>query len=444
MIELAQHDKVYTEQFERHTERGGQQDAAFLRTLRASAFERFCALGFPTTKHEDWRFTNVTPIARTPFQPAQPNGALAEPGPEVLVDPAWPRLVFANGHFDPDASRTRDLPAGVVVAPLAGILAERPELLEEHLARVARYDEHPFTAWNTAFLGDGAVVLVADGVTVPTPIHLLHLARPAPEGPSVAHPRTLVVAGAGSSVTVVERYLGEGDGVYLTNAVSELVVGENATLDHYKIECETESAYHIGATDLHQARDTTARSHTISLGGALVRNNITTVLDGEGAHCSLNGLYQIGGTQHVDNHLRVEHIKPRCDSREFFKGILGGSAHAVFTGRIVVQQEAQKTDAKQTNMNLMLSADARVDSKPQLEIFADDVKCTHGATIGQLVPDAIFYLATRGIDEPAARSILVHAFADEALERIRPAALRAQMERLVAKRLAASRAAERR
>jgi Fe-S cluster assembly protein SufD len=438
MIELTRDANRYTEPFAEHSARAGDGEAPFLRTLRENAFDRFTALGFPTTRDEEWRFTNVAPIADTTFRLA-PLDDRKDPhrlADGALIDTTWPRLVFVNGLFDPDASSSPAGPADVLVTPIARVLAERPELVEDHLARVARFDEDAFTAWNTAFMNDGACIIVPRGSALSTPIHVVHVARPDAETPVVSHPRNLVVLAPGAEATVIESYLGFGEGTWLTNAVSELVVGDNATLDHYKIQRETEHTYHVGATDLRLGGDATARSHTISLGGSLVRHNITTVLDGEGAHGTLDGLYQIGGNQHVDNHLRVEHVKPNCDSREFFKGILDDKASAVFTGRIVVHPDAQKTDAKQTNMNLMLSPDAQVDTKPQLEIFADDVKCTHGATIGQLEPDALFYLQARGIDDEQANDILVRAFAAEALERIRPPALRERMEHLVAHRLA--------
>ena len=281
---------------------------------------------------------------------------------------------------------------------------------------------------------DGAYVHIPKGVYLEQPIHLVFVST-ADAGPVVSHPRNLIVAETGSQATIIESYLGLGDGVYFTNAVTEIVVGENAVIDHYKVGREAQQAYHVGTTQIYQDRSSNASSHAVTIGGAIVRNDINTLLDGEGAQCTLNGLYLVSGRQHVDNHLRVEHAKPHCDSREFFKGVLDGHGKAVFTGRIIVRKDAQKTDAKQTNMNLLLSKHAQVDTKPQLEIFADDVKCTHGATIGQIDENAMFYLRSRGLSEPAARSLLVFAFASEAIDRIRPQLLRAQLRQMLFDRL---------
>ncbi|MHC4416605.1 MAG: Fe-S cluster assembly protein SufD [Planctomycetota bacterium] len=438
MIDVRKGKDIYLADFARFTKAAAGSRSPLL-PVRESALDRFQALGFPTPRHEEWRFTNTAPIAGTPFRLAGRDGAAvaARHLEDALFGQAdWPRLVFVNGHYAPQWSAPGGAPEAVKLVSLGQALEETPQAVQAHLAKYAKYDDHAFTALNTAFMADGAYVHVPQGVRLETPIHLLFLSTgQADADPTVSYPRNLIVADAGSEATIIESYVGRGDGIYFTNAVTEIVAGENAVIDHYKLERETERAYHVGATQLHQARHANVTSHTVSIGGALVRNNISTVLDGEGGHCTLNGLYLAAGRQHVDNHLRVEHVKPHCDSREFFKGILEGRSKAVFTGRIVVHPDAQKTDAKQTNMNLLLSEGAKVDTKPQLEIFADDVKCTHGATIGQLEQDAIFYLRSRGISEEAARGVLVYAFAGESIDKIRPEPLRAQLRETLFDRL---------
>ena len=428
-------DNVYKADFARLGESAVTPELA---TLRRQALDRFLALGFPTTRNEEWRFTSVAPIARTPFRLARDNGAQIDD--RVLnsetLDPDWPRLAFTNARATPACSSARVSQDSLVIEPLADSLAGESQALPSDLAKHASFDQEAFTALNTAFLHDGAYVVIPRNLVLKDPIHLIFVSTAGGNGDAtVSHPRTLIVVEPGSQVTIIESYVGLADGAYLTNAVTEIVVGEDAVIDHYKIVREEPRSYHVGATQIHLSRNSTLSSHTISIGGALVRNNITAVLDGEGAQCTLNGLYLTCGREHVDNHLRVEHAKPHCDSREFFKGVLDDKSRAVFTGRIIVHPDAQKTDAKQTNMNLLLAEGARVDTKPQLEIFANDVKCTHGATIGQLDDEAIFYLRSRGLTEETARGVLIHAFAGESVEKIRPQPLRRQLQRILLERL---------
>lgn len=424
---------TYMAAFEQFERTRGIDSPEWLAPVREAGRARFAELGFPTTHHEDWRFTNLAPLVRTRF--AWPENAEDEPDLSVLLPHVWelgePRLVFLNGRFCSALSRggTSD----VRVVPLTSALAEDPAEVARHLARHASARDDAFVALNTAFLADGAYVRVAPGVQVEAPLHLVFVMRAAGQ-PALACPRTLIVVGENARCSIVESYVGV-DGAYFTNAVTELVVGDNAAVDHYKVQREADTAFHIGTLCVHEQRSTNVRSHCISLGGRLVRHNVNTVLAGEGGECHLNGLYVVGGDQHVDNHLRVDHVAPHCDSREIYKGLLAGSARAVFTGRIVVHPGAQKTDAKQTNHNLLLSGAAQVDTKPQLEIRADDVKCTHGATIGQLNDDAMFYLRARGIPEDAARDLLTYAFAADSLDQIHVPTLRTQAEAAVRTRL---------
>jgi Fe-S cluster assembly protein SufD len=436
MVVMAAHGDRYLSQFER-LERvvAGSRQAWFIPNRR-EAMARFLELGFPTIRDEEWRHTNVRPIAETAFEPAHADGAGLT---RAWLEPfrfgdTTSLLVFVNGRYAPHLSSLRALSKGVRVGNLAEAMGVDAELVKPHLARQACFQDHAFRALNTALMEDGAFIHIPVGRVVEGPIHLLFVTS-GPEQVVMTHPRNLIVMGDDSQATMVETYIGFGCNKYFTNAVTEVVVGENAVLDHYKVVRERAEAFHIATLELHQRRSSTVTSHTLTFGGTLVRNDIIALLDGEGCTCALSGLYMASGTQHVDNHLRVEHAKPHCDSREFFKGVLDERARGVFSGRIVVHEDAQKTDAKQTNMTLLLSDDAQVESKPQLEIRANDVKCTHGATVGQLSDDALFYLRSRGMNEDAARSLLVYAFAREALAHIRLQPLRTQLERLLLERL---------
>jgi Fe-S cluster assembly protein SufD len=414
---------------------------AWLTTLRRDAMRRFADQGFPSTRLEDWKYTDVTPIANLPFRPA---AALpVHVAPEVIEAASFgvgTRLVFVNGRYLPELSSTAALPAGTRVTSLAAVLAREPELIEAHLARYANAG-HGFTALNTAFIQDGAVVYLPKRAVVPEPIHLLFISQPNGE-PVVSHPRILIVAGDESQATVVETYVGSGPGVYFTNALTEIVLGANAEIAHYKLQRESEQAFHVATTEARQGAGSRLRSYAVSLGGALVRSDINTLLDAEGCECSLDGLYLLTGTQHVDHHTSIDHRRPRCTSRELYKGVLDGKSRGVFNGKVYVRPHAQQSDAGQVNKNLLLSDDATIDTKPQLEIFADDVKCSHGATIGRLDDEALFYLRSRGIDAAAARSLLIAAFANELIGRMPAAPIRAQLEQLVRSRFRGSALAE--
>lgn len=407
--------------------RAGQ---SWFEPVRKAAIAHFSDQGFPTTRDEEWRFTNVSEIARTTFRLAGPPASpvsLDALRPYLFAEPAHTRLVFVNGLFDAKLSDFGGLPEQVTLAPLAGLMEAEADTLRPHLARYAAFESNPFTALNTAFFQDGAFIHVPRGLVLETPIHLVHYMTGGSE-PSVAHPRVLIVAEEASQVTVIETYAGGEGGRHFTNAVTEIVAAEGAVVDHYKLQREADEGFHVATLRSHQGRSATVISHNITLGGGLTRNDVHSILDGEGGELDLNGLYLGRGRQHIDNHLRVEHAQPHCDSREYYKGILEDESHAVFTGRIVVHKDAQKTDAKQTNMNLLLSADAQIDTKPQLEIYADDVKCTHGATIGQIEETELFYLRSRGIPERDAKALLIYAFASESISRIKVAPLRDALE----------------
>jgi Fe-S cluster assembly protein SufD len=423
----------YVAAFERLIGEVSDGEPARLGNLRRQAIERFAELGFPTTRLEEWRFTNVAPIARTRFDLEPEAWGISPAELDSYTYEGMSQLVLVNGRFVPELSRLGDLPAGVLVSSLAQAWIDHPEKVEPHLG-FASFEEHAFVALNTSLHRDGAFLHIPRGVVVEKPINIVHLGNPGTV-PFACFPRHLIVAEESSQATVVEQYATVGDGIYFLCPVTEIVIGPNATVDHYKLQRESIEAFHVATFQLLQDRDSNFSSHSISWGGGLVRNDVNAVLDGEGSSSTLNGLYMVEGRQLVDNHMRVEHAKAHCDSHELFKGILEGKARAVFNGRIYVHPGAQKTDAKQTNRNLLLSPTALVNSNPQLEIFADDVRCTHGSTVGQLDELGVFYLRSRGIGEEAAKSLLTYAFAADIVERIKVGAVRPDLEEFLFRRL---------
>ena len=434
MITPTQQLENYLERFSEFEKFVAGHALPWLRKLRRDAFARFCEVGFPTTHDEDWRFTNVSAIAQAPFRLAR-NGR-ARPSQQEELQPyrvagAACQLVFVNGRFARELSLPGKLPDEVSVSGLAGEISDNPSAIEPHLGRYLDNRRDAFCALNTAFLEDGAYVHIPRGTLVGQPICLLFVSTGGDDAPSMSHPRNLVVAEEDSQATIVEDYVSLDGGAVFCNTVTELVAGDHTVLSHYMIEREHEEAFNISTLRIQQGRSANVVSHSVLLGGALVRNNVHPVLAGEGGECLINGLFIGNGHQHLDNYMLVEHSSPRCGSRQFYNGILDGHAHGVFHGRIIVHQDAQKTDAKQTNRNLLLSDDAQIDTKPQLEIYADDVKCTHGATIGQIEGDAMFYLRSRGIDVVSARKLLLFAFASECLDRMKPGPVRRHVEELI-------------
>lgn len=430
---VTQETNRYLEAFAQFEKATAGDGGAWLCPIRRAAIARFADLGFPTLRDEDWRFTNVAPIAGTAFRLAGEGASMPEPGalaPFTFAGIACHRLVFVNGRYVPGLSVPGSLPAGVKVASLAEALRADRGLLEPHLTRYADYHHDAFSALNTAFLADGAFVRIPRGRVLEAPIHLLYVSTGV-EAPLMTHPRNLLVADEDSQATIVEDYVSLGEGVSFSNVVTELVAGDSAVVSHYLIEREGGQAFNISTLRSQQGRSSSVASHTVLLGGALVRNNVHPVLAGEGGDCLINGLYLAAGRQHMDNYMKVEHVSPHCGSRQFYHGILDGQSRGVFHGRIIVHKGAQKTDAKQTNRNLLLSEQAQIDTKPQLEIYADDVKCTHGATIGQINPEAVFYLRSRGVAEAAARALLLFAFAGESLQRMKVVPIREYLEGLV-------------
>ncbi len=423
--------ETYLETFNGFQKTAPGRDLTWLRKLREDAFARFCEVGFPTTHVEDWRFTNVSAIAKTPFRLGANAGHLDKKQLEAWLLPgAACQLVFVDGHFSPELSSLGNLPTGVRVNSLADEINANPATVEPHLGRYLNTQRDAFAALNTAFLADGAFVHLRKGKVLEQPIHLLFVSTAADQ-PLMTHPRNLIVADEQSQVAIVEDYVSLGNAVAFCNTATELVAAESAVVSHYMIEREDRETFNLSTLRIQQGRSSNVATHSVLLGGGLVRNNVHPVLAGEGAECLINGLFIGVERQHLDNYMLVEHASPHCDSRQFYNGILDGRSHGVFHGRIIVHKDAQKTDAKQTNRNLLLSDDAQIDTKPQLEIYADDVKCTHGATIGQMDETALFYLRSRGIDEASARKLLLLAFANECLDRMKEDSVREHLRALI-------------
>ncbi|HSM87313.1 MAG TPA: Fe-S cluster assembly protein SufD [Candidatus Limnocylindrales bacterium] len=432
MITATQAPERYLEAFEQFSIRSATAHA-WLKSLRQEGFARFAETGFPTTHDEDWRFTSITPIAQTDFKAAA----------KVSVDPSdleafggagfVCRLVFVNGRFARELSQLPALPGGVAITGLAEAISANPKGVEQHLGQYLNCQRDSFAALNTAFMEDGIYVHVPRGTILAQPVYVLYISVPG-DVPAVEHPRNLIVVEENSQATIVEDYVtlqNGGAASSFSNAATELVAAPNAVVSHYMIVRQSDESYNVSTLRIQQGRSSNVSTHSLLLSSALARNNVHPVLAGEGAECLINGLFMANGREHMDNYMLVEHAAPHCNSRQFYNGILNGHGHGVFHGRIIVHKDAQKTDAKQTNRNLLLSDEAQIDTKPQLEIYADDVKCTHGATIGQVEENALFYLRSRGLDENAARHLLLLAFANECLERMTSQALRKHLERLV-------------
>jgi Fe-S cluster assembly protein SufD len=420
----------YAAEYRRALEQGPAQPR-WVGQSRDSAMAQFERLGFPTTKLEQWRFTSVTPIAERTFALAKDGVAAAKAQTQPLSAPIA-HAVCVNGRFVPQLSQLDKLPKGVQLLGLEAAIASHPALIEPYLAKLSLTETNSFTSLNTAFLRDGVVLIIAARTVVEHPIEVTFASVSEGSG-SVSHPRLLIVAGDASQATVLERYVGTG--AAFTNAVGEVWLGANAVIDHYKLQEEPADAFHIASLFLHCARSGTFSSHSLTFGGGIARNDVVATLDGEGVDCTLNGLYVGRGNQLIDNHTTIDHAMPHCGSHEIYKGILGDQSRAVFNGKIIVRPDAQKTDAKQTNKALLLSDEANINSKPELEIFANDVKCTHGAAIGQLDDAAMFYLRSRGLGVSESRAILVHAFAGDILNRVKIAPVREYVKGILTARL---------
>ena len=448
MIDVAERNDAYLEAFDER-ERRADGGPPWLAAIRRAAMLRFSEVGFPTTRQEAWRYTNVAPIASTSFRLAGRDEALraaARLGPSLAErlaelsfdDGRSMRAVFVNGHLVESLSRLAGLPQGVEVLGLAGALQMRPAFLEPHLAGRTDTTDHPFASLNTAFLGDGAFVLVPKGVVLEDTVHLVFVTLPdegpageTPARPPMAHPRVTIVAEESARASIAQSHVGWGQGASLTNAVTDILAGDGSVVEHCALQREGPAAFHVSCLRATLGRSSSLRSHAVSLGGRLARSDISIVMDGEGADCTLNGLYVTAGSQHCDSHTVIDHARPHGTSRQLYKGVLDGRSRGIFDGTVIVRPGAQKTDSRQENRNLILSEEALADSKPTLRIEANDVKCSHAATTGQLDEQSLFYLRSRAIDPQAARRIMIHAFVSDVIRRIQAPSLRAGLDALL-------------
>ncbi|TWT65453.1 Fe-S cluster assembly protein SufD [Crateriforma conspicua] len=421
---------------EQHVALQSQFSPAWLVELRQSGLDAFTRLGLPTKRLEDWRFTNVTALAKRSYELASLGHSKDATSSDVInafvheatLDEEFHRLVFINGCYCDQWSQTHDLPAGVTIDNLASVIDDRPDTVQSQLESNVHFDESAFAALNTAFINDGAVIDIPDGVVMDRPVHLVFLSIG--NSQVVSHPRNLIRVGKHSKADVIETYLGQGD-AYFTNAITQVSLEDSAKVDHHKLQHEQVGALHIALTSVDQRSNSNFRSHYFSTGASLARNELNCVLDGEEIETTLNGLYMPTGDQLMDCRTRIDHAKPHCNSHELYKGILDDKGKGVFNGKIFVHQGAQKTDAKQSNQALLLSDDAVVNTKPQLEIYADDVRCTHGATIGELDESAMYYLRSRGIPTERARKILIYAFANDVVQGVEIPAVRQHLESIL-------------
>ncbi len=404
---------------------------------RQSAFDIFQESGFPNTRVEDWKYTDVKPIAKNTFSNITESNVASDNNEvdEILIkDLDCVNLVFINGAYSEKYSDIKNISSKIVIKSMADALINDESLLKKHLTKHINQELNSFTALNTAFIQDGAYINISANTNIDKPINITYISRDS-NHPFATHPRNLIVMGENSNATVIENYVGSGKVNYFTNSVTETVLLQGAVLKHYKIQQEGSSAFHIASLNTSQSKDSRFESHLVSIGGALVRNNINASLNEEGAEIIMNGLYMTEDVQHVDNHTRVDHLKPHTQSHQNYRGVLNGKSRGVFNGKVVVHPQAQKIEAYQNNANLLLSDDAEIDTKPELEIYADDVKCTHGATVGQLDDDMLFYLRSRAVDEKTARSLLTYAFADEVISEINLKEIQNKLERLIIGRL---------
>jgi Fe-S cluster assembly protein SufD len=431
-----QHTQWYQSKFESFEQGLNGARATPVHAARRDAMLRFMELGFPTMRQEEWRFTNISPISKTAFQPVlryEVNGVTKKQIQPFVSDDAI-LLVFIDGMFSRELSDMDSLPAGISAGSMTEFLKKQPEIIQSTINRLAMGEENAFTSLNAAFLWDGAYVNIPKGMVLEKTLQLLFIASER-EQPQAVQPRNLIIAGSESQCKIIEWYAGLAKNSYLTNTVTEIALGENSIIEHDTVNVEGGNAYHIGTARVQMNAGSRYTSNVISLDGAIVRNNVSVRFGAEGAECTLNGLSLSRGTQIIDNHTFIDHAQPHCNSHELYKSILDGDSKGVFNGKIFVRKDAQKTDAKQTNKTLLLSDGATMNTKPQLEIFADDVKCTHGATIGQLDDEQLFYLRSRGIDLGAARDILTSAFARDVVDRITVESCRRLVERMMQDRL---------
>ena len=419
--------------------RDNRQDRvpAWLADARLAALEWVGEHGFPTRKDEDWKYTGLDPILAVPFEAAAAGTARRVSAAVIdaaAVDLGGPRLVFVNGHFAAELSRVTGVPAGAEVTNLASVLAAGPQRLEPFFSH-APGEHHAFAAFNDVLAEDGAFIHLTPGTSVDQPIQLVFFSDTGGV-PLMSSPRSVIMAEAGSRATIVETYAGIDGDVYCTNAVTEAILAEDAQIEHYKVQDEPLTAFHLALLDVRQGRSSRFSSRSVMLGSAIARHEVRVLLEDVGAEVGLDGVYLPQGDQLHDNTIFVDHAATGCTSHQLYKGVLDGRGHGVFNGHIMVRPGADGTDANQKNKNLILSDRAEVDTRPRLEIYTDDVKCTHGAAVGQLDEEALLYLRARAIRLEEARGLLIYAFVHEMVDRIELEPLRAHLETRVAGRFA--------
>jgi len=409
---------------------GGKANS--IHQIRKDALSNFGKLDFPSIKDEEWKYTSIAPLLKYNFVPSVTEKKISKDVIKSLLfdEMEHSLLVFINGKFSSEHSDLPNLPEGVIAGSIANEIKNNNDVLLKHFGKYADFKNHIFTALSTAYTEDGAFIYIPDGKIVEEPIHIVFITDSTDEK-ILTQPRNLFVAEKNSQVTIIEHFVGNEGEIYFTNAVTEIVAEENAVLNHIKLQEESKKAFHIARMEVDQERNSNFSSHLISTGGDLTRNDFNAKFNDEGGECTLNGLFMVDGTQLFDAHTLMDHAKPRCNSHEHYKGILDSHSRGVFNGKVIVRQDAQKTNAFQENNNILLSDQALVNTKPQLEIFADDVKCSHGATIGQMDDDAKFYLKSRGIGEEASKGILLHAFASDVITSIKTEAIRNYVEKLI-------------
>ena len=440
VTEIANENSAYRSALRELTKVSGEP--SWLRALRGRSFDQFEGVGFPGVEQEEWKYTNVAPIMRTKFTPVvNSNGtALSKRNglaPFIYEETRDSAFVFVNGIFREDLSSCKGL-SGVVALDLNDALqiSEYETVIRESLERNADSDNNGFELLNIALFAGGLFISIPRGLNLRTPIQLQFVSEPVKAGaPAAVFPRVLIVGKKNSAATIIESYRATAEGIYLTNAIVDLVLDEGARVQHYKVQRESAGASHIAKTRANLGRNAGYDTTTINFGAALSRHDIKVTMDHEGASCSVDGLYMVDGSQHTDTHSVIDHRQPHCTSRQLYKGILDGKSRAVFNGKVFVRHGAQQTDAQQTNKNLLLSSEAQIDTKPQLEIYADDVKCTHGAAVGQLDDDELFYLESRGINPSLAKNMLTYGFAEEVIERIKIDSIKRELDEAVLNRL---------
>jgi Fe-S cluster assembly protein SufD len=439
VTELAKQENNYQSAF--LALRQANPSTPWVELLRESAMDRFESLGFPSVSDEEWKYTNLAQLTKRNFQPVSTAGT-SEIDKDSLRRFSYPetattQLVVVNGFLRSDLSSTKGV-GSVVALELSTAIADAKysKIIREYLARNAKYNDNGLTALNTAFLQSGVFVLIPRNAKLETPLQISFLSDPQ-QANSASFPRVLVVAEENSAATLIESYAGLTEGPYFTNAVVEVVLNEGARLEHYRLQRENSKAFHVATTSATLGSGSSYDVTSINLGGELSRHDIQVTMDHEGSECWVDGLYAVGAGQHTDTHSVIDHQQPHCTSHQLYKGILDGNARAVFNGKVFVRKGAQKTDAMQTNKNLLLSNEARVDTKPQLEIFADDVKCAHGAAVGQIDEEELFYLKARGLNPELARNLLTYGFAEEVIAKIKVDSLKNQIDEVVLNHLKA-------